>query len=150
MLIKINQFQFLFCQIIENTAKIQNGGNYKWLKGLLGSQLYFWFFVLLGEGASGAELMLDWAMLYTMTGHIETTTSCCTAMMAGFTFIKVVITVLIMTFRKMREDITRSVIANIMNSIIAIILRRETNIRDTPDNPREGKNGGNETIKHGI
>jgi hypothetical protein len=66
-------------------------------------------------------------------------------MMVGFTFIKAVITVLIITFRKTCEGITRSAIANITNSIIAIILSRGTNIRDTPGAPQERKNGGIET-----
>jgi hypothetical protein len=68
-------------------------------------------------------------------------------MMAGFTFIKVVSTVFIITFRKTSEDITRSDIANITNSIIAIILSRGTNIRDIPGTPQERKNGGNETYQ---
>ncbi len=71
--------------------------------------------------------------------------TCCTTMTAGFTIIKGVITVLIITFRKTGEDITRSAIANITNSIIAIILSPGTNIRDTPDNPQKRKNGRNET-----
>jgi hypothetical protein len=69
--------------------------------------------------------------------------------MAGFTFIKAVITVFIITFPKTGEDITRSAIANIMNSIIAIILIRGTNIRDTPATLQERKNGGNETYNKG-
>jgi hypothetical protein len=89
--------------------------------------------------------MLDWAMVYTMMGRIETAVTCTTTMMAGFTFIKVVSTVFIITFRKTSEDITRSDIANITNSIIAIILSRGTNIRDTPGTPQDRKNGGNET-----
>jgi predicted ThiF/HesA family dinucleotide-utilizing enzyme len=66
-------------------------------------------------------------------------------MMAGFTFIKAVSTVFIITFRKTSEDITRSAIANITNSIIAIILSRGTNIPDTQGIPQERKNGGTET-----
>jgi hypothetical protein len=65
-------------------------------------------------------------------------------MMAGFTFIKAVSTVFIITFRKTSEDITRSAIANITNSIIAIILIRGTNIRGTQGTPQEGKNGRDE------
>jgi hypothetical protein len=66
-------------------------------------------------------------------------------MMVGFTFFKAVITVLIITFRKTCEDLTRSAIANITNSFIVNILSRGTNIRDTPGTPQEKKNGGNET-----
>jgi hypothetical protein len=65
--------------------------------------------------------------------------------MAGFTFTKPVITVLIIPFRKMCEEITMSDIANIMSSIIVIILSPGTNIRDTLDTPQERKNGGIET-----
>jgi len=89
--------------------------------------------------------MLDWAMVYTMMGRIETALTCTITMMAGFTFIKVVSTVFIITFRKTCEDITRSAIANITNSIIGNILTRGTNIRDTQGTPQERKNGGNET-----
>ena len=66
-------------------------------------------------------------------------------MTAGYTFIKAVITNLIIMFRNSCKDLTRNAIANITNSIIAIILVRGTNIRDTPGTPREWKNGRNET-----
>jgi len=89
--------------------------------------------------------MLDWAMLYTMMGRIETVMTSTTTMMAGFTFIKVVSTVFIMTFRQTSEDITRSPIANITNSIIENILTLGTNIRDTQGTPQEKRNGGNKT-----
>jgi hypothetical protein len=89
--------------------------------------------------------MLDGAMAYTMTGRIETAMSCTTTLMADFTFIKAVSTVFIITFRKTSKDITRSDIASITNNIIAIMLSRQTNIRDIPDIPRERKDGGNET-----
>jgi len=89
--------------------------------------------------------MLDWAMLYTMMGRIETVMTSTTIMMAGFTFIKVVSTVFIMTFRQTSEDITRSPIANITNSIIENILTLGTNIRDTQGTPQEKRNGGNKT-----
>ncbi|OGQ00153.1 MAG: hypothetical protein A2026_16350 [Deltaproteobacteria bacterium RBG_19FT_COMBO_46_12] len=89
--------------------------------------------------------MLDWAMLYTMMGRIETAMTSTTTMMAGFTFIKVVSTVFIMTFRQTSEDITRSPIANITNSIIENILTLGTNIQDTQGTPQEKRNGGNKT-----
>ncbi len=89
--------------------------------------------------------MLDWAMLYTMMGRIETVMTSTTTMMAGFTFIKVVSTVFIMTFRQTSEDITRSPTANITNSIIENILTLGTNIRDTQGTPQEKRNGGNKT-----
>jgi len=89
--------------------------------------------------------MLDWAMLYTMMGRIETVMTSTTTMMAGFTFIKVVSTVFIMTFRQTSEDIMRSPIANITNSIIENILTLGTNIRDTQGTPQEKRNGGNKT-----
>jgi hypothetical protein len=53
--------------------------------------------------------------------------------------------VFIITFRKPSEDITRSATAKIANSIIAIILSGEINIRITPGHPRDRKIGGNET-----
>ena len=65
--------------------------------------------------------------------------------MAGFTFMVAVDTVFIITLRKTSGDITTSATANITNSIIAIILTRGTNIRDTPGTPQDRKNGGNET-----
>ncbi len=83
-------------------------------------------------------------MVNTMTGRIETAQNSTTTMMAGFTFIKAVITVFIITYRKTSKDITRSNIANITNRIIAITLIHGTDIRDTPDTLQEGKNGGNE------
>ncbi len=65
--------------------------------------------------------------------------------MAGSTSMMAVRSVFIITFRKTSEDITRSTIEKITNSIIAIIVTGRTNIRDTPGNPRERKTGGNET-----
>ena len=41
------------------------------------------------------------------------------------------------------EDITRSATAIITNSIIAIVLTRGANIRDTPGNPEDRKIGWN-------
>jgi hypothetical protein len=65
--------------------------------------------------------------------------------MAGFTFMKAVRTVFIITLRRISEDITTSATANITNSIIVNILNRRTNIRDTPGTPQGRKNGGIET-----
>jgi hypothetical protein len=66
-------------------------------------------------------------------------------MMVEFTIIKAVISVLIITFRKTCEEITRSGTEKIANSIIAIILTGGTNIRNTLGHPQDIKVGRNET-----
>jgi hypothetical protein len=66
-------------------------------------------------------------------------------MMAGFTFMRAVRTVFIITLHKTSDDITTSATANITNSIIVNILTRRTNIRDTPGTPQDRKIGGIET-----
>jgi hypothetical protein len=100
---------------------------------------------LLGWDATGAELMLEGAVVYIMTGRIDSAVGCITTMMAGFTFIRAVRSVFIITLRKTCEEITKSTTAKIANSIIAIIINGGTNIRDTPGHHRERKIGGNET-----
>jgi len=65
--------------------------------------------------------------------------------MEGFMFMMAVRTVFIITLHKTSEDITTSATANIMKSIIANILNRQTNIRDTQGTPQDRKNGGIET-----
>jgi hypothetical protein len=89
--------------------------------------------------------MFEWTMVYTMTGRIDSAGGYTTTMMAGFTFMRVVRTVFIITLRKTSEDITTSAIANITNSTIVNILTRRTNIRDTPATPQDRKNGGIKT-----
>ena len=80
-----------------------------------------------------------------MTGRIEAVVTCCTTMMVDFTFIKAVISVLIITFRKTCEEITRSGTEKIVNSIIAIILTGGTNIRNTLGHPGDLTIGSDET-----
>ena len=80
-----------------------------------------------------------------MTARIEAALSCTTTMMVGFTFIKAVISVFIITFRKTCEEITRSSTEKIANSMIAIILTGGANIGNTLGHPRDRKLGGNET-----
>jgi len=63
----------------------------------------------------------------------------------GFTSMIAVRSDLIITFRRPSEDIMRSATAKIVNSIIAIILSGEINIRNTPGHPRDRKIGANET-----
>ena len=100
---------------------------------------------MLGQDASRAELLLDWVTVNIMMGRIEMALSCSTIMMARFTIIKAPSIGFIITFRKHSKDITRNAIANIMNSIIVIIIIRGTNIRDTQGTPQEWKNGRNKT-----
>jgi hypothetical protein len=80
-----------------------------------------------------------------MTGRIESTGALTTTIMVGFTITMAVRSVFIMTLRKTNEHITTSSTAKIANSIIAIILSGETNIRNTPGHPRDRKIRGNET-----
>ena len=84
-------------------------------------------------------------MVYTMTGRIDSAGACTTTIMAGFTFMRAVRTVFIITLPKTSEDITTGATANITNSTIVNILSRGTNIPDTPGTPQDRKNGGIET-----
>ena len=52
-------------------------------------------------------------------------------------------TVFTIMLRKTSEDITRIATAIIANSIIAIVLTRGANIRDTPGNTKDRKIGRN-------
>jgi hypothetical protein len=104
-----------------------------------------WLCVLLGWDATGAELMLEWTMVNTMTGRIDSAGERTTTIMGGFTFMRAVRTVFIITLHKTSEDSTTSATANITNSIIANILSRRTNIPDTPGTTQDRKNGGIET-----